>query len=171
MTADQTIKGKLAEILKSYASMEEDKRDSIAEIMEKRVSVGRQEFFDARSLYHKNIRSRRIDREPLTVEQDGNFLGLAEEYLLQQIKNRYPATRVLAFIESLFPVGNSEVESRDIPVTCDADFIMLILAVIRQNERGMSYMVDINSNERIGRNGYFIPDMVIRKKEVKSHVE
>ncbi len=92
MTADQTIKGKLAELLKTYASMTDDKRDQLADIMEKTICVNRQGFFDSQSLYHKNVKSRRIDRTPLDVDLDDSLTDLAEEgYLLEQIKNRYSA--------------------------------------------------------------------------------
>jgi len=170
MTADQTIKGKIAEILKLYASIPENEKDSLAGIMEDNICVGRQEFFDSRSLYHKNVRSRRIDREPLAVSPNNELSGLAEEYLLRQINNGYPAARVRDFVNGLFIGGNSEIESKNIPITCDSDFILLILAVIRQNEKGMPYSVDIK-NGRALRNGYYIPNMVIHKKEVKSSVE
>jgi len=170
MTADQTIKGKLAEILKLYASMSENERDSLAGIMESSIRVGRQEFFDSRSLYHKNVRSRRMVRESLAVLPNDDLSALAQEYLYRQINNGYPATRIRAFIDGLLADGNGEIQSEDIPITCDSDFILLILAVIRQNEKSMPYSVDIE-NGRVERNGYFIPNMVIRKKEAKSRVE
>jgi hypothetical protein len=170
MTADQTIKGKLAGILKLYASVSKNERDSLAEIMESNVRLGKQEFFDSRSLYHKNIRSRRIDKEPLTVLPNGELSELAEKYILRQISNGYPAIRVRAFVDSLFADGNNEIKSENIPIACDSDFILLILAVIRQNEQGMPYSIDIKTG-RVERNGYFIPNMVVRKQEAKSHVE
>ena len=170
MTADQTIKGKIAEILKLYASVPENKKDLLARIMEDSIRVGRQEFFDSRSLYHKNVRSRRIDKVPLAVLPNDELSGLADEYLLQQINNGYPATRIRAFVEGLFTDGIYEIKSENVPITCDSDFIMLILAVIRQNEKGMTYSVEIESG-RVEQSGYFIPNMVIRKKEVKSRVE
>lgn len=169
MTADQTIKGKLAEILKTYASLPESGRDHLAGIMEGHIRAGRQEFFDERSLYHKNVRSRRVEREPLAIEQKDDFTGLAEGYLLEQISNGYPTARVRAFAEGLFADGKDAISSADISINDDSDFILLILAVIRQNERGMPYSV-VMHNGRIECNGYSIPDMVIRKKEVKMHV-
>jgi len=169
MTADQTIKGKLAEILKTYARLPESGRDHLAGIMEGHIRANRQEFLDERSLYHKNVRSRRTEREPLAIEQKDDFAGLAEGYLFEQISNGYPTARVRAFAEGLFVGGKNAISSADITINDDSDFILLILTVIRQNERGMPYSVDMR-NERIECNGYFIPDMVIRKKEVKRHV-
>jgi hypothetical protein len=170
MTADQTIKGKLAEILKSYASMTGSKQDRFINIMKCNICIGRQEFLDARSLYHKNIRSRRIDREPLAVETVENLSASAKDYLRTLLNNRYSIAKICAFVDGLFGSENEEIESHNMPITCDSDFIMLILAVIRQNEKRMPYTVDIRDG-RVERDGYFIPDMVIRKKAVKSHVE
>jgi len=170
MTADQSIKGKLADLLKTYASMTEGKRDQLAGIMENNIRISRQEFFDARSLYHKNIKSRRIDRAPLTIEQDDSFAELAKGYLLEQIKNGYPAARVRAFVEGFFAAGTSRVDAKHIPITDDSDFILLILAVIRQNDRGMPYIVELREGQ-VRRNGYLIPDMTIVKKEAANLVE
>ena len=171
MTADQTIKGKLAEILKTYASMASDNRDLLAEVMESNVRAFRQEFFDARSLYHKNVRSRRIDRQPLAANKNDDLLGTAEAFILKQISNGYPASRVIDFVNGLFSDGESEIESKDIPIACDPDFILLILAVIRQNERGMPHSAHLNSHEQVERDGYIIPDITIRKKGAKRSVE
>jgi hypothetical protein len=170
MTADQTVKGKLAEILKSYASVKEDKRERIAEMMETNIHVSRQEFLDARSLYHKNVKSRRINKAPLAVKPNDELLGLAESYLMQQINSGYPIARVRSYVDSLFADGRLEISSEDIILTCDSDFILLILAVIRQNERDMPYTVDIDEG-RTMRNGYLIPKMVIRRKGAVAHVE
>ena len=170
MTADQTIKGKLAELLKSYAGAADEKREQVATIMEQNIRVRRQEFFDAGSLYHKNVKSRRIDRTPLAVEQDEAFSGFAEGYLLEQIKNGYPATKVRSFVNGLFEEGVNQIDAEHIPITSDSDFILTILAVIRQNERGMPYSIELREG-RVECNGYLIPNMTISKKEVTNHVE
>lgn len=170
MTADQTIKGKLAEILKTYANRTDDKRDQIAGIMEKAIRINRQEFFDSQSLYHKNVKSRRVDRTPLIVETDNTFADLAEGYLLEQIRNGYSVARVRAFVNGIFAQGGSRITAKDIPISCDSDFILLILAVIRQNERDMPYIVELGEG-RVMQNGYSIPNLTIIKKEVQSDVE
>ena len=171
MTADQTIKGKLVVILKLYANSSEDDRELLTDIMGRSTRVGRQAFFDSRSLYHKNVRSRRVDKEPLAVLPNGELGGLAEAYLLRQISNGYPAARIRVFVDGLFADGNDEIRSDNIPITCDTDFILLILAVIRQKESGMAYSVDM-LNGSVERDGYAIPNMIIRKqKGVKAHVE
>jgi hypothetical protein len=144
MTADQTIKGKLAEILKLYANQSGEEREFVATVMESGITVNRQEFFDVGSLTHKNVKSRRIYREPLAVKVKSDELsGLADEFLLEQIKKGYPLSRVYAFVEGLFSDGESEIRSEEIPITDSADFILLMLAVIRQKEQGAPYTVEV----------------------------
>jgi len=170
MTADQTIKGKLAELLKTYASTKDDKRDQLAEIMEKNICINRQEFFDSQSLYHKNVKSRRVNRTPLTIELDDSFTDFAEEYFMEQIKKGYSTAKIRAFVDNLFSEGASRIEAKNIEISGDSDFILLILAVIRESDRGMPYTVEIGKG-RIQQNGYAIPNMTIIKKEVPSNVE
>jgi hypothetical protein len=164
MTADQTIKGKLTDILRTYASAGEDQRERLMTIMNGHIHAARQEVLDERSLYHKNVRSRRLDREALAVEPADDFIELAESYLARQINSGYPAAKIRAFVDNLFIDGRHDIEAEDIRITCDSDFILLILAVIRQGERNMPHLVELKSG-RVEQNGYFIPNMVIRKKE------
>jgi hypothetical protein len=169
MTADQSMKGKLADLLKAYAGLDAHRRDRLTDLMEGRIRVYRQEFLDAGSLYHKSVKSRRIHKEPLAVAPKA-LSPLAEERFLQQIQNKYPAARVRAFINSLFADGRREIQAKDIPLPQDAEFILLILAVIRQNERDMPYTVALGEG-RVERDGYGIPNLVIRKKEAGPYVE
>jgi hypothetical protein len=170
MTADQTIKGKLVEILKTYANATSGERSALGDMLERNIRVNRQEFVDGRSLYHKNVRSRRIDTPPLSIEQDNAFSDSAMASMLEQIKNGYPIARVRAYVDGLFADGSDFIKSENIPVNSDADFILLILAIVRANDRGMTYLVQMGEG-RIERNGYRFPNMIIHKKEGKSHVE
>jgi len=170
MTADQTIKGKLAEILKAYASATDEKRDTIATIMVRSIHADRQEFLDASSLYHKNIKNRRVDRTPLAVEHHDALPDSADDFLLAQIQTGYPLVKVRSFVDGLFANGARQITTADIPIENDSDFILVILAAIRQNEKGLPYTVEMQDG-RIERNGYLIPNMTIRKKEGAIHVE
>jgi hypothetical protein len=59
MTADQSIKGKLVDMLTAYAKAPEKDTGRIVAIFEQHININRQEFFDGRSLYHKNVLARR----------------------------------------------------------------------------------------------------------------
>lgn len=170
MTADQTIKGKLVELLKTYANAESAEQEVVGNLLEKNINVNRQEFLDGKSLYHKSTRNRRIDTEPLAVVQDDSFSSLAMGGMLEYIKNGYPIARVRAFVDTLFANGKNNISSADILITGEVDFILLILAVVRASDKGMNYTVEMGEGQ-IESNGYRIPNMTIFKKGVKHHVE
>ncbi|ASA22374.1 Wadjet anti-phage system protein JetA family protein [Paenibacillus donghaensis] len=170
MTADQSIKGKLVELLKAYSNSSDTKRSVIVEMLEQHIRVNRQEFIDGKSLYHKNVRSRRVYSEPLEITDDNTFSNAAMTGMLQQIKIGYPVARIRKYVNSLFKENESSISSETISINNDEDFILLILAMVRANERGMDYKVQIN-NGRLDRNGYIIPNMTISKREVRHYVE
>ncbi|MDR1949301.1 MAG: DUF5716 family protein [Spirochaetaceae bacterium] len=170
MTADQSIKGKLLDILKAYAAG--PNRGAIAAMLEKNIGVYRQEFLDGKSLYHKNILGRRFNGESLEISAaDGVSLDM--EGLLHQIQSAYSLDRIRRFVEGLFAAagftGDGILKSESLPINEDADFILLILALVRSNERGMDYTVKVEEG-RVERNGYVIPNMTIRRKREKAHV-
>lgn len=170
MTADQSIKGKLVELLKAYANSSGTERSEIGGMFERNIRVNRQEFVDGKSLYHKNVRSRRVNADPLEITDDNAFSDTAMVGMLQQFKNGYPVARIRTYVDSLFKEGETSVSSETIPIHNDTDFILLILAVVRANERGMNYKVRMNDG-RLNRNGYIIPNMTISKREAKHRVE
>ncbi len=169
-SADQTIKSKLAEILKTFTSIDDARKDDMIDIMNLHIEVNRQEIFDAASLYHRNIRSKRVDSEPIEIEKSESLDGAAEKYLMEQIKNGFPLKRIRNFVNGLFSDGTDSVSASDIPIENDNDFILLMLAVIRKNDLGINYDVDIGE-KRINRNNYLIPEMTITKKKEGYHVE
>jgi hypothetical protein len=81
------------------------------------------------------------------------------------MKNVYSLDRIRRFVEHLFAsAGDTSVlESETLPIEEDADFILLILAIIRSQERGMDYTIEMEEG-RVDRNGYRIPKMKIRRK-------
>lgn len=169
MSADQTIKGKLTALLNAYSRSTLDNKDAIGTLLESSIEINRQEFFDAKSLYHKNIRSRRTEKEPLPVIVADRLDGKADDFLLDQFKNGYPAHKVKSFIDSLL-TGRSEIVSDEINITDDETFILLMLAVVRQNEQGMGYKIELFEG-KVNCNGYGIPDMLIKRRGMKAGVE
>lgn len=170
MTADQTIQGKLTRLLTAYASSDEIEKELLLETMEDHIQVNRQEFFDGNSLYHKSVRSRRIDTEPLTIAQDSSFSEFAMQGMVEHLKKGYPIARVRSFVDKLFETGQDTVKSSDIPIEDESDFILLILAVVRANDRGMNYTIEMGDGQ-IDVGEYRIPNMIFRKKEGKHRVD
>jgi hypothetical protein len=169
MNADQSIKGKLLDILKIYSGASAPKRETISALFEKHIRMFRQNFIDGASLYHKNIISRRTNEEAMELNKDSSFADNAMLELAKQMSGVYSLDRVRRFVESLFAPGETLVESENIFIGGDEDFILLILAIIRSNERGTNYAVCME-NGTVRRNGYLIPNMKIQKKEGKDDV-
>jgi hypothetical protein len=169
MSADQSIKGKLLEIFKTYGTSSGKKKDRIGGMFEKNVKIFRQHFLDSSSFFHKNILSRRLNGDPLEISADTAFADSALEGLVSQMKNVYSLERIRLFIEGLFGPGKTMLESAEIPIEEDADFILLILSLIRAHEQGMKYTIELEDG-MVDRNGYGIPKMKIHNKEEESHV-
>lgn len=170
MTADRTIKGKLAQLLKAYAVGNTMQKNRISEMMERNINVNRQEFFDGKSLYHKSVRSRRIDTPPLKVDP---LDALPDSYMsgmMEQIKNGYPLSRICAYVDGLFTDDNREICSENLVINEDSEFILLLLAVLRANDSNVTYSIEL-ADGMVDRNGYRIPTMTIRKKVGLHHVE
>jgi hypothetical protein len=171
MTADQTIKGKLASLLKMYADGDNGQREALVEKFEGNVRINRQEFVDEKSLYHKSLKARRGDKTPLVLETyDSSLEVLSDEYILENFKNAYSTEKVRSYVESLFTPGVHTISSEDLKIDTDTDFILTILSVIRQSDRGMSYAIEMDEG-RVERNGYYIPKFYIHKKEVLGRVD
>lgn len=170
MTADQTIKGKLAQLLKSYAASDTTQQETIGAMLERNINVNRQEFLDGKSLYHKSVRSRRINTTPLEVDSPEEISDDLMSGMMEQIKNGYPISRVCAYVDKLFEHGNGEITSENVTIDEDSDFILLLLAVLRAGDPEVTYTVEL-ANGTMERNGYRIPRMIIRKKESMHHVE
>ncbi|MFC9710121.1 Wadjet anti-phage system protein JetA family protein [Paenibacillus sp. NPDC056933] len=106
----------------------------------------------------------------LEITEDNTFSNAAMTGMLQQIKNGYPVERIRKYVNSLFKENESSINSETISINNDEDFVLLILAMVRANERGMNYKVQMN-NGRFDRNGYIIPNMTFSKRVVGHHVE
>jgi hypothetical protein len=175
MSSDQSVKGKLLDILKAYGTASGAKRDRIGDMLEANVTVNRQYFLNGESFFHKNILSRRLNEGTLEISDRGTFSDAALERLAGELKNMYSLDRIRGFVDDLFSAavrdsaGNIVVESEHIPLEDDAGFILLILALIRSRERGLDYTVEFEEG-RIERNGYRIPRMKFSKKAGKDHV-
>lgn len=163
ITADQSIKGKLVELLRAYATTSDEKREDLGMLLEHKISVNRQGFVDGKSLYHKNVRSRRIQMEPLAIERDDAFSSAAMADMIAQIKDSFPASRIRAYVDSLFMQGQISVNSESIALKTDTEFILLVLAVLRANDQGMEYRVQMMPGW-VMQGGYRIPNMTITKR-------
>ncbi len=101
MNADQSIKGKLTHILKTYASLEEDDKDKLLESLEDKINIERQEFLDNNSLYRKSVRRKEESGSPLSISKDDDFSEKAMQDMVGYFNKVYSSGKVKSFVESL----------------------------------------------------------------------
>ena len=164
MSADQTIRGKLVTLLKGYAGAAADsaRQAKLLILMEKKIRVNRQEFFDGHSLWHKNIKSRRISASPMTVNEDGRLSQTEAENIIKTMHNDFSLQHIKHFMNTLFG-GNDSFSTEDINIPDDREFILLLLAAIRSGERNTGFKAEVGTDS-IKINGYGIPKMIFTKK-------
>ena len=164
LTADRSLKGKLVNILQSFSNYEEMKQEKLLELLQRNLIVNRQEALDAKSFYHKNVRSRRVEAVPMQVqEEDERVSAQVLEGMLSQIKNSFPTARIQAFMFELLQ-KTDRVQTKDIEIKDDTEFILLLLATIRASDPNMPYMTELREG-MVESNGYRIPDIIFTRKE------
>ena len=170
MSADKTISGKLVTLLKGYAASGDNIKNRYLNMMEQKIHVNRQQFCDGYSLWHRNIKSRRLAAEPLTINADARLSEAEIQRNLNSIQNDYSLRHIRQFINKLLGERDS-VSTEDITISDNREFIMLLLAAIRAGERNINFETQIGTGS-LKTNGYGIPKMVfIRKGESENHVE
>ena len=169
MSADQSIKGKLVNLMKAYAEADSEKESEIAALLTEHIRVNRQDYMDKGSLWHKNIRSRRVNTPPLSLSDD----ALIEEEVLatvsKKMKNSFTDMRVRQFMEGLFTDDRKQVNSEEIPVENDTDYILTLLAVVSAFKGRRRYRLELGDGF-IMKDHYRIPRFVLYKGG-KRHVE
>ncbi len=167
MNADHSVKGKLTDLLKAYANAEEDRKESIIDIMNSGSLLEKQEFLDNKSLYRKSARFREDDAQPLEVDGNRDFAEKSMEDMIGYFNKVYSVAKVREFVNDLFVEDRTEIRSSDIVLNSESEYILLILAVIRSSDKNMNYKIEFLDG-KVSAKQYRIPNMVIRKKNSKS---
>ena len=162
MSADQTIKGKLVELLKAYAAADDEQAPRIMSMLEEGVTVNRQEYIDAGSLYHKNIRSRRSDEPPQPIEEERDIEKEILTAVVGKLRSGYSDARVKSYMDSLFANGRTEVASEEISVENDTDYILTLLSVVSAYSGTRGYRIEITDGYA-QKGVYRIPRFVLKK--------
>ena len=162
MSADQTIKGKLVDLLKAYSSADEEQAPQLLSMLEDGITVNRQEYMDAGSLYHKNIRSRRSDEPPQPVEEERDIEKELLSAVVGKLRSGYSDARVKAYMDGLFVNGKTEVTSEEISVEDDTAYILTLLSVINAYKGNRGYHIQLLDGY-VQKNVYRIPRFVLKK--------
>jgi len=159
LNTDRSIKGKLVDIL----SAKEEIREKIIEKMADEVNLYRQGYVDEKSLYIRAAKSSRKAEKAMELKQpDKSFGEEAVEVFLEKAKKAYSHQKVMAFVRQIME-DKHVVNSDEIRLPSDNEFIMLILAVLKNGEKGLFYRVEFCEGES-NCDGYTIPAMRFIKK-------
>lgn len=164
ISADQSIKGKLIDILRTYAECGDEDKDAVEKMLIDNVDINRQEYIDSGSFYHKSIRSRRSDKAAMQLKEAADFEDEIMEAVVDKIKKSYSDARVRAFMDSLFEKGNTTIKSEEIPIENDTDYILTLLSVVRAYKGKRGYDIELIEGSTVS-NGYRIPRFVLSREE------
>ena len=162
MSADQTIAGKLAQALKTYALADSNDRELILGVMERTVRVNRQEFLDGRSLWRRSTKNKRGALTPLEIDAENSLSREAAIRLLPSLEDKYSLKKLRGYIQQLLGDRDS-VSTADIDIGSDEEFLLLLLSTLRAGERGSGFKMTPEDGTK-ETNDYTIPVMTFRKK-------
>lgn len=164
INSDRSIKGKIIELLKSISQNPKEITGISIEEMGKAVVLFKQAYMDERSLYVRAARNKKKDGKPMEIKSGSDETGeqaLAE--FIQKAKNTYSHTRIMNFVKDL--MEESDIAAmEDIDVNDDETFIMLMLAVLRNDEKGAFYKVEFLEGY-LEKDGYRLPKLLFIRKE------
>jgi hypothetical protein len=162
LNTDRSIKGKLVDILSSG----EIQNDKLIDRMSESINIFRQGFVDEKSLFTKRSTSTKKEGNPLPLRETAMEVGdKGLESFVKKMGSIYNHQRVMAYVNRLMAGGNI-INSSDIRLESDEDFILLILAAVKNAERGLPYRVEFGC-DTLDCCGYKIPDMrFVRKGNV-----
>ena len=154
LNTDRSIKGKLAGLLSALSS----DQTGLAERMAEDVNLYKQIYMDEKSLYVKPNRNGRKEGKPLMLEEADPVSGKeAIEGFLEKARNLYSHQRVIGFIDRLLS-DKHVLNSNEIRLSNDEEFILLILSAVKSGEKGLFYQVDFEEGQHEC-DGYVIPNM------------
>jgi len=154
LNTDRSIKGKLAGILSASA----DDTARLVELLANSVGLYKQNYIDEKSLYVRPNRNGRKEGKPLKLEEPDKSAGEnAIEVFLEKAKKLYSHQKIIAFVDRLM-TGKHVLNSPEIRLSNDEEFILLILAALKNGEKSLFYQVDFEEGYH-NCDGYTIPHM------------
>lgn len=164
LNTDQSIKGKLVEILKTFSGEDERKKGKMQKALSVSLNLFPQHYLDQFSLYTPGERRRREPGTALKIppETDSCLLTWEMDDLKERIKNSYTNKKVLTFMKRQF-ADRDEIETKDLSINNDEDFIMLILGTLKHDESDAFYRVEFQEGYLM-LNGYRIPQFKLWRR-------
>lgn len=161
MTADRSLKGKLAALLK-HADQEK-----ISQALTANVRAYRHGYLDPQSPYSKVRRTVKTEGIPLAIEESQENAALVESFL-KDVKRQYSSRKIDAYIDSCFQ-GRESFSTNEAAMDSDQDFILFLLGTLRGREKSAAFTVEFEEGN-IDRGGYSLPRAHFYRKKGKAHV-
>jgi hypothetical protein len=140
LNIDRSIKGKLVDILSTKTAEEKLWVDTMVE----GVNLYKQSYLGEKSLYMRANSSKRKDARPLKLEDMDRDAGEnAIKDFVENARKLYSHRKVVLFMENMM-AGKQIVNSQDIAINSDEDFVLLILAALKNGEKRLFYQVEFD---------------------------
>lgn len=159
LNQDRSVKEQLAKIIMNFGSLSNDTRRYLAD----NIAIFKQATVDDKSIYARSSRKIRSQEEPVKTKP----VKMKEDDLtdfINSTSNRFSHAHVMKFVHDCF--GAADVfDSRDLNLQGDDQFVMLLLAALKDGDKGLFYQVEyLRDSVNYGR--YTYPHMRFIKKEV-----
>jgi tRNA C32,U32 (ribose-2'-O)-methylase TrmJ len=180
LNSDRSIKGKIVDLLMGLAGEKEKGSTDLYEQMSKGVQLFRQGYMDSNSLYFRDTRRKKNESNPLEVrapEEDLEDQTLQE--FIDKARKSFSHQRVMNFMNEVLR-EKDVVNSGEIPLVGDEEFILLMLAALKGTDKKIFYRVEFfddyndyfddvdnvdDDDDYIDNNGYRVPRMRFLRKE------
>jgi hypothetical protein len=144
-------------------------REKWSEILADNVNLFRQSYIDEKSPYVKPNRMGRKEGKPLALAAiDENIGDQAFKDFLKKAKKQYSHSKIMAFMTDLMK-DKYVLNSNEIRLANDDEFVMLVLATLKKDENGVFYRVEFKDGHDTC-DGYVIPRMRFIRRE-KANVD
>lgn len=169
---EDNIRSYLIHLLSKARSLPEKMQD----VLRESPQLSRQRSLGPDSLFLRGLRRLSDEGPPMAIRADDEAVNLEHQQgnfidrFLKEATHRYSHQRVLDFIEALLR-GKDELSSEDIELASDEDYILLILAIVKQHERNLPYKVRLaDTTSRLSKGAYAIPRFTIHRKATAKSV-
>lgn len=162
---DESYKGKVSSLVKFLINYKEHE-DEICEMILDKTVLQNQENATKEGLYTK----REIQILPdLPIVEVNEIVKVGEDVdeLIKQIADGYNTAKISGFIvERIKASGKNDITIEELKVNTDEDFILVILATLRGDEKEFPFKVEF-LNGYIKVKNYLLPNIKFILKEVK----
>lgn len=160
LQSDQTIKGKVVQLITTLPDLKEE---DLSSLLEQHLQLYRVVHFTEQDLFTPRKRRAEFAPEPLAVRSAVDMEAVQKEVdsFTQRVRQSFDQRRILAFMERQFG-DKTTLTSNDLAIDTQDDFILTLLAVLRHDDPGTFYHVRFGS-QYILNNGYRLPEMTFRR--------